>query len=316
MGQIHGAPPINELVALLDRYDPAALAALRDEHPEAAAVLRPGMLAGEQEFQRLALVGLRVSHVGLATALTVGQQALTRLARRIRHGERYRLTSQVCLILVGTSAVIFPALTAELFVVRATLAVLWLIGLLTLVGGQSLQRSALGSSSAWRLHRDLTGMCAQARTLLVQVHTLAFDGAASIDSGRIQVAIAEANSLASRISELAAEEGVELGANLAPTPSSRQQMVVLLESLFVDGEELRLWVSVLPDGLAVSHHLPSASSENTRHDTFARALAVLQAHGFVDEEFFQRLTNRYPRRAHEIICVARECIPTTALVGL
>jgi hypothetical protein len=107
-------PPINEAVALLERFAPEVLTELRITFPQLGSELSPGQVLGpaedgvskhSDETINVMSARARVVRAALDAAIAYVTIFVERLEKRIRTARRIRLTSQVCAA-VGTSSVL------------------------------------------------------------------------------------------------------------------------------------------------------------------------------------------------------------------
>lgn len=78
----------------------------------------------------------------------------------------------------------------------------------------------------------------------------------------------------------------------------------LLLSLFSSAEQFRQWVSLGPDGPQLVAQFPGTGASTSM--TIADGLDILSRRGYLDEEFFVRLADDFPRRHFDITRTAAE----------
>jgi len=103
------APAIDEIVGLLNRHRPGALAELRNRYPNQTDLLRVGTIAGETEGG----IDIRVNTaiVGLSTAIEICNERIPAIRDRIAMAQRWQFTGQAFSLVGGAS--IFAAISAD-----------------------------------------------------------------------------------------------------------------------------------------------------------------------------------------------------------
>jgi hypothetical protein len=105
--------PVDELVGLLDRWDPKSLHNLQERYSEYAALLRPGVLAGETSNDLE--VRIEVCASGLSAAVDACRECLTRRADRLKRSYSMQVLGQTLTLLAGASIFAVLAIDAPKF---------------------------------------------------------------------------------------------------------------------------------------------------------------------------------------------------------
>jgi hypothetical protein len=148
-----GAPPIHEAVNLLDRFEPAALAQLRQRLPaDVQPLLRPGGTAGKVDLLLVARAEVCLAALQVASARCA--EAIGVAAGRLRLARTLRLVGGVAATL-GSSSVLVSA-TAEVAVGLYLSGVVALVSSLTSLLADYLTRLECGASrTLFAVYADL-----------------------------------------------------------------------------------------------------------------------------------------------------------------
>jgi hypothetical protein len=133
-------PAINEIVWLLERFNPAALEQLREQYPEETSVLTKGLILGSKPVSATGMkVRISACLTGLKSGINVCEEMLPRTRQKLRRANSLRFASEIITVVAGAS--IFTVLATNFeHQIRYVVAGLALLGSLlalaaTYVGG-------------------------------------------------------------------------------------------------------------------------------------------------------------------------------------
>jgi len=104
------AAPINEIIGLLHSYDESELSRLRDEFPEYAELLKPGITLGEEEVKdelRELKVRALVCKTGLNLIFKESEKILPKIKSRLKLLNNIQFVSQIVVAISGASLIAF-----------------------------------------------------------------------------------------------------------------------------------------------------------------------------------------------------------------
>jgi hypothetical protein len=151
--------PINEIIGLLHSFDEKELFKLRDEFPEHAELLKPGITLGEEEVKDELIelkVRASVCKTGLNLILNRAETILPKIKSRLRLLNNIQFISQIVVAISGASILVFiqekHGEATKIIIGSLTL----IAALLTLFFQNKSGTIALGENSLSKIFNDLT----------------------------------------------------------------------------------------------------------------------------------------------------------------
>lgn len=151
--------PINEIIGLLHSFDESELSKLRNEFPEYAELLKPGITLGEEEVKdelRELKVRATVCKTGLNLILRKSEKILPEIKSRLKLLNNVQFISQIVVAISGASILVFlqekHGETIKIVIGSLTL----IAALLTLFVQHKSGTIALGENSLSKIFNDLT----------------------------------------------------------------------------------------------------------------------------------------------------------------
>jgi hypothetical protein len=190
--------PINEAVALLDRFAPSTLLKLRDELPELGRHLEAGGVAGPADpliisRARASIAALKELDVLCVNAVKVGE-------RRLKIQKRFVLFGGITAAVASASVI--ASLSAKYASVAFAGAVFSLAGSLATLISEHVGKLPTDSMSLFDAYRELTVMRGDSRILLMQLATEIDNEPQDRDETELANLVGSCNQLCRRAYEL------------------------------------------------------------------------------------------------------------------